>query len=969
MRNNSKLVLVIILFLFYQISIAHTKTQTNSQNNPEQEQKSLAQNTNKSKGVELFEEAEAMLKKRTAESLRLAIEKFKEALPFLYAENNKEKQWNANDELAFAYFRLGDNVNALEYGNKSLSLAREINNPEYEIESLNTIGNVYNRIANNPKALEAYNNALAIAEKIKSISYQAQALSNIGSVYNHTGENQKALDYFNKALPLRKQANDKSGEAATLNNIAGVYSRLGDFEKALSYYNRALPLRREVKDIFGELATLTNIGTIYSELGETQKVLESYNQILILNKHVGDKLVDIIALSQIGTSYLKLDNTEKALEYCNEALSKVDAKDSYSLIRVYARIGDIYKKLKETNKALEFYNKAFVAAQQILDRYSLASTLYSISSVEFQQNNLKNARTHIEKAIEHSEFIRSNVVAQNLRTSYSATIQKYYDLYIEILMTSHKLNPKLGFDKEAFQISEKARARTLLELMAEAKVDIKKGVDLQLLEKEKILQEKLNAKEIERSRLLARQYKNEEKEAINKEIEEIISNYRGIQTEIREKSPLYATITQSQPLSIEEIQGQILDNNTILLEYWLGEEHSYLWALTPNTVLSYELAKGSEIEPIAKRLYEILSALGRKVRFETPEERQKRIEKANAEYPEVAKILSTILLAQVSEKLEKKRLVVVTQGILQYIPFSVLPLPKGDNNQTFPPLIIEHEIVSLPSISVIKSLQTNKISSISKEKTIAIWADPVFDPKDERLKNSSNNSTSNSSQTTRNTELEEDLELNQLLRSTEDSTILQDKGFSRLVGTRIEANAICSLVAKESNVLLALDFDANHNKVLSTDLSQYKYIHFATHGLLNEVHPELSGLVFSLFDKDGKIQNGFLRLNEVFNLTMPVDMVVLSACQTGLGKDIKGEGIIGLTRGFMYAGAERVLVSLWNVNDKATSELMKRFYEGILKDGLTPTIALRNAQVSLLKEKEWSSPHFWAPFIIQGSWK
>ncbi len=166
-----------------------------------------------------------------------------------------------------------------------------------------------------------------------------------------------------------------------------------------------------------------------------------------------------------------------------------------------------------------------------------------------------------------------------------------------------------------------------------------------------------------------------------------------------------------------------------------------------------------------------------------------------------------------------------------------------------------------------------------------------------------------------------------------------------------------------------MDFQASRTTVLSGDIGQYRYIHFATHGLLDSERPGLSALVFSMVDQQGKPQDGFLRANDIYNLKLPAELVVLSACQTGLGKDIKGEGLVGLTRGFMYAGAARVVVSLWNVNDKATAELMTKFYEKMLKQGQRPAAALRAAQVEMWKQKHWQSPYYWAAFTIQGEWR
>ena len=186
--------------------------------------------------------------------------------------------------------------------------------------------------------------------------------------------------------------------------------------------------------------------------------------------------------------------------------------------------------------------------------------------------------------------------------------------------------------------------------------------------------------------------------------------------------------------------------------------------------------------------------------------------------------------------------------------------------------------------------------------------------------------------------------------------------------TREEAGAIIAF-AQEAQRLEALDFDASRARALSPDIGDYRIVHFATHGLLNSRHPELSGVVLSLVDEHGALQDGFLRLDDIYNMKLGADLVVLSACRTALGKDVKGEGLVGLTRGFMYAGAPRVVASLWDVKDAATAELMKRFYRGMLKEGLRPAAALRAAQISMSQDKRWEAPYYWAGFVLQGEWK
>jgi CHAT domain-containing protein len=180
--------------------------------------------------------------------------------------------------------------------------------------------------------------------------------------------------------------------------------------------------------------------------------------------------------------------------------------------------------------------------------------------------------------------------------------------------------------------------------------------------------------------------------------------------------------------------------------------------------------------------------------------------------------------------------------------------------------------------------------------------------------------------------------------------------------------SIAGLVPNGSE-LIALDFDANLKTATSEHFRNARIIHFASHGLVNSAYPELSGIVLSLFDQNGSAQEGYLRLLDIYNLEMRSDLVVLSACETALGKEIRGEGIVGLTRGFMYAGAPTVIASLWRVEDRATADLMKRLYQRMFRENLSPATALRAAQIAMLKEKTTAHPFYWAGFTLQGEWR
>jgi CHAT domain-containing protein len=395
----------------------------------------------------------------------------------------------------------------------------------------------------------------------------------------------------------------------------------------------------------------------------------------------------------------------------------------------------------------------------------------------------------------------------------------------------------------------------------------------------------------------------------------------------------------------------------MLLEYSLGEERSYLWAVTKTSITSYELPKREEIEAAAKQFYELLNDRG----YRLGEQRglfDVRVVPDRSSTEAVTK-LSQMLLEPVAQQLGNKRLLIVSDGALQYLPFAALPVPGTSEvgAKAFVPLLVNHEIVNLPSASTLGVLRQELSDRKSAPKAIAVLADPIFGTNDPRLQSSSGQASDT---------LLEKSNLNR--RALERSARTANVTFDRLPFTRQEAEQILALVPTTER-MQAFDFAANRAIATSPELSQYRIVHFATHGILNSTQPQLSGLVLSLVDEKGTSQNGFLQLRDVFNLNLPAELVVLSACETGLGEDVKGEGLVGLTRGFMYAGSPRVLVSLWSVSDRATAELMATFYKKMLQDGLKPAAALRAAQLEMWQQKQWQAPYYWAAFTLQGDWK
>ena len=430
-----------------------------------------------------------------------------------------------------------------------------------------------------------------------------------------------------------------------------------------------------------------------------------------------------------------------------------------------------------------------------------------------------------------------------------------------------------------------ARARTLLENLIEARTDIRQGVDPELLAEENRVRRQLNQKAEQQTRLLSGKFSPEQAAGSRKEVELLLAQYEDVESRVRDKSPRYAALTQPSQLRLSDIQKQ-LDGDTLLLEYSLGGERSYGWAVTSTSVTSFELPGRSEIEAAARVLYKLLAAGNARRKNESWAEQKARLAQAAADYPAVADRLSVMLLDPAATQLGQRRLVIVADGILQYIPFAALPEPGQTKLEpaSRKPVIVNHEVITLPSLSTLAVLRREVRGRPQAKKAVAVIADPVFERDDPRVQSARYKRRARP-QANLSRGGEVSLRQQQLERAARElGTDDEPVNFSRLPFTLQEAEAILSVVP-EAEIRQAVGFDASLSTALDPDLRQYRIIHFATHGLLNNSSPELSGMVLSLIDESGRPQNGFLRLNEIYNLDLPAEMVVLSACQTGLGKE------------------------------------------------------------------------------------
>jgi len=712
---------------------------------------------------------------------------------------------------------------------------------------------------------------------------------------------------------------------------------------------------------------LDNIGAVHELLDDHRKALDFHNQSISIANDVGDKATLATALRNAAIAERALGSSKQAIEHLNLALDKARSVGNPRLIgSALNNLGETLLLAGEADSARGRYSEAITLWRSAGDLTGEAGALYGLGRVEKGVGNLQRARQNIEAALGLVESLRLRYKRQELRSSYFASVQKYYEFYIDLLMRMHRARGSDGNDAVAFAASERAKARGLLDILTEANADIRQGIDPGLLERERNLQQQLNARAQLQMQLAAGRNNADQLKAASREVQNLTAQFEELEAQIRKESPRYAALTQPRPLGIREIQDTILDQDSLLLEYSLGEERSYLWVVSKTGLRTFELPGRDQIEKVAQDVYSLVTKPNKLVPSSSSDQKRGlrvvREAKNDTALQESIRKLSQLILAPAAAELLSKRLLVVADGTLQYIPFAALTVATSG---IYRPIILDHELVGLPSASVLSVLRDDLRSRKTADKILAVLADPVFEANDDRIRNPRGDSRSE--KRSKENESKRGLSI-ALAKGAAETGISNGPTIPRLPGTRQEAEGILALVP-EAATRKATDFDASRATAMSEDLGRYRLVHFATHGFLDSINPQLSGLVLSLVNEAGEYQNGFLRAHEIYNLKLGADLVVLSACQTGLGKQVRGEGLVGLTRGFMYAGAARVAVSLWSVDDEATSTLMRSFYKRMLVDHLKPSAALRAAQIEMFQQAKWQAPYYWAAFVIQGEWK
>lgn len=914
------------------------------------------------------------------QDVRASLPLYEEAALSLKENADRRGEALARMQIALARMRQFDWEGAREALNTALNLSRSESDSYEEARALNALAGVYDNLGQPEQALHLYEQARANFHSAGDSVREGNVCNNIGVLYDLWGEQRDAIDNYNQALSLldaglaagdADKAYVNSKKASLFYNLGSLYVALESYPQAFNYLQKSLDLR-DPKD---RGPTLMWIAYAHILMGEPQRALQYGNQALELQEpQKSPRRAQTYTV--IGMAQHQLNNYPLALEYFDKALEIQQNPKTLDLRGQSITLDQRGVTLAATGavaKAREDFERALAEWRKFKDRNGEAMTLFQLARLERQAGNVDAGLEIAERAIKLIEPLRKNVAAQ-LRASYFATKVDYYELYIDLIMLSRKSENAAVRNAAALEASEQARARALLDSLALGSVDSTETKDpglAQLIQQRKLYRRTILAKSALRSRALLSNSTKSQIDSLDRELENLDREQEQLEKKIRSQFPQYSALISADPATAAEIQQQ-LDADTLLLEFALGERRSYAWTVTNSGVHGYELPPRQQIEDAAARLLRALNAQKRLEGEETLAQQQARLANAEKEYGEAVATLRRMLLDPLYQQLDRRRLVIVADGALQLIPFAVLPDPKDPVAN----LISNYEIVSLPSASVL-ALQRRELANRKPAPlSLAVVADPVFDIDDDRVVRALSQTkgakkklaVSNAKPPAAGHASPSEPKVETLLASALRDVGLDPNSLGRLQKSGEEAADISSIVPNKES-FTAIGFQATRALVMSGKLDKYRNVHFATHGVLDLEHPELSGIVLSRFDENGKPQDGYLRLYEIYNLNLPADLVVLSACQTGSGKQVKGEGLMALTRGFMYAGAARVVATLWKVDDSASAALMTRFYKEMFTNGKRPAAALRDAQIELSKEKRWKSPFYWAGFVLQGEWR
>ena len=844
-------------------------------------------------------------------------------------------------------------------------------------QSYHNMGSIYLYKFDYDKALEYFKKSLTTRLKLLGNKNYlvADDYHSIGNVYYEKGDYFKAMEYNQKALSIRLQLTEEvhslineNNLAASYNNIGSIELNLGDYNKALEYDQKALSIRIK---LFGKKHTVViesyiNIGNVYEHEKELAKALNYYEKALASSVRWTDKYT---SYTNIGNIYLKKGNYKYALVNYRKSLSIMPKNlEKFYTAKDFKNIAEVYYRKKDYDTALTYCQKALTSLVpgfnnisvysnpplrsvhsklNLLAILKLKAKIFSNRNEDSKMINLKEALSTFNLSVNLIDKILTGYKSESSKLFLEAKVYDIYDQAIHTCITLFDLTKDEKYEQQAFLFAEKSKATVLQEDLAEVQAEEFAKIPSSLVEKEKQLKTSLAFYDTQLQKELQKKTL-QESDKINRyqnHLFDLKNQYDQLISYFEKNYPEYYNLKyQTKTATVPEIQNQ-LPSNTTLLEYFTGDSMIYIFSVSKEKFNIHSIKKPNDYQQLVRKFYSSI------VKAETED------------YITSADSLSKLIIVPVINEIkDREKLVIIPHNELLKIPFGALLTKeinpseiKGEINfSKLSYLIKSFDISYHYSASLyINSLREKAEMISANERRSFIGFAPVF----------SDNVTTGYTISHKNLQIASE-NSSDIMRSI----ILNGKRFTELKYSAEEVKSIERLFAEDKPGSTSIAFfheDATEDN-FKKNIKNYRIIHIATHSFINEQHPEISGIVFARPKDSTDPEDGILYAAETYNLNLTADLVVLSSCESGLGKLIRGEGMMALTRGFLYSGASNVIFSLWNIPDLQTSELMIDFYRHMLS-GESYSESLREAKLKLISNPSSARPRSWASFVLVGS--
>lgn len=814
----------------------------------------------------------------------------------------------------------GSFQDSLKAFNEAIKISQMIRSPHHELKCRRLLSITYWQLKDYANFLQENKLALDLANKLNHKREQSRCLNNIGLALCKLDNYTEALNCFLSALQIARELHNYQDESDILANIAPVYRDLGHFDLALEYISSSLDIDKKLSNKRGIWSNKINLGSVlrqkYLATGDKQYLLEAIDiyKSLLANEPGIDLDIRVKILNNLSCAFNDLGDFYSSLQCLNQAIQiarQIKDREEESLI--YTNIGIVNYNLGNYEQAIEFYKKSIDLASRLRNGNSLWEAYLELANAYNKKGQVDLAILNYKNSIDIIENIRSKLALEEYKAGFLGSdkrLDAYYKLIDLLIKTSYRDDRAL---KEAFNFYERAKARAFLDSIEISKIALNESVDQKLRYREmEIMTEISNLY----TKLLNPELTEEQRKLIFEQLDSTEQELEAVRREMRANNPAYANLQFPQFITIDQARKKFIPKDTVIIAYLISSETSYAFALTRKNLRVFSLPPAREIR---ERIKGYLSSL---------------CDPATKDFSPGYELFHLLIEPALTAGI--KRILIIPDDILHFFPFETLRQQKKGQSGW---LIEDYSFSYAPSLTSLKELKERKDKkTFSRKQFLLAIGQPAFEI---------NGNGSNS-----------DAQI--VLKS------FYEPGFNlildKLQFSLQEIETIASYFPPKKRKILTFQ-EASEEKLKATDLSQYHIIHFATHCIIDDKKPARTSIVLRL-DQDPQ-EDGLLQVREIFNLRLKADLVTLSACQTGSGAFIKGEGIDGLNRAFFYAGASSLLLSLWSVNDQATAQLMARFYYH-LKAHRSVEKALQKTKLELINSGVLSHPYYWAGFIAHG---